>query len=65
MQGLAQLKICYLCDPEKNVECRQTECQELCFYTTKKEYSKDGKEYYFNGRRFIPVPEKKPKKFKP
>lgn len=49
-----QLKVCYLCDPLKNDECRKNECQEVCFYTTKKECSKDGKEYYFNGRRFMP-----------
>ena len=30
----------YLCDPEKNTECRKTACQDLCFYTKKRKYAK-------------------------
>ena len=24
----------YVCDPEKNTECKKTECQVMCFLTT-------------------------------
>ena len=30
----------YICDPEKNTECKKTNCQTLCFETTHKEFSK-------------------------
>lgn len=36
------MKIVYKCDPEKNAECKKTACQDLCFMTSKKEYSSDG-----------------------
>lgn len=32
-------KICYLCDPNKNKECRKTSCQKRCFCTQKEEYA--------------------------
>lgn len=35
----------YLCDPEKNKECKKTCCQKECKLTIKREYSKDGKRY--------------------
>ena len=38
----------YLCDPQKNVDCPKDICQTECFYTTKKEFSKDGKVYRYN-----------------
>jgi len=37
-----KMKIVYICDPEKNRECRKTSCQDLCFMTSNREYSIDG-----------------------
>lgn len=34
------MKSLYICDPEKNKECKKTLCQTDCFLTTKKEYEK-------------------------
>lgn len=33
----------YVCDPNKNVECKKTACQEDCFCTAKVEYARDTK----------------------
>jgi len=30
----------YLCDPEKNISCKKTECQKNCFATSKIEFAK-------------------------
>lgn len=30
----------YICDPDKNKECKKTSCQTDCILTTKKEYEK-------------------------
>ena len=38
----------YLCDPEKNRECKKTMCQTECFHCHKKAFSKDGKPLRFN-----------------
>lgn len=46
----------YLCDPNKNIECRKTCCYEhnlnplngKCMYTRDKRFSKDGKTYFYN-----------------
>lgn len=46
----------YLCDPDKNTECRKTSCYHMnmnpqygvCKYTTHQEYSKDGKTYIYD-----------------
>lgn len=38
----------YKCDPQKNNQCRKTDCQTSCFMTTHKEYSIDGKRYVWN-----------------
>ena len=35
MEGL------YICDPEKNTECRKGSCQELCFLTCDPRFKKD------------------------
>lgn len=43
-----QKKIFYKCDPSKNVNCRKGSCQNECKYTTKAEFSADGKKYRFN-----------------
>ena len=40
-----QPKYFYKCDPILNKECEKTSCQNECIFTTKKEYSKDGKKY--------------------
>lgn len=40
--------ILYKCDPNKFKECRKTACQELCQFTSHKEYSIDNKEYKYN-----------------
>lgn len=42
----------YLCDPEKNEECTKTHCQNDCFFTKNKEYSKDGNLYRYDGKKF-------------
>lgn len=44
-----ELPAVYLCDPEKNEECKKTCCQKECFYTIKASCSKDGKRYRYNG----------------
>lgn len=31
----------YICDPEKNTECKKTSCQTLCFETTDPRYRKE------------------------
>ena len=36
---LDPLEQLYVCDPQKNKECRKTSCQTDCFYTTQKECS--------------------------
>lgn len=40
----------YICDPKKNYDCRKTLCQEGCFFTENKEYSKapDDPVYFAN-----------------
>lgn len=43
----------YRCDPEKNKECRKTDCQRSCFMTTHEEYSVDGKKYVWDRDDFI------------
>lgn len=40
------LNFIYKCNPEKNKECKKTECQKSCFWTTHAEYSADNKKYY-------------------
>lgn len=40
--------IFYICDFERNKECKKTTCQKLCFHTLNPEYSVDGKRYRFN-----------------
>ena len=35
-------KILYVCDPNKNTECKKSVCQILCFHTPNKEFSLDG-----------------------
>ena len=35
----------FLCNPEKNTECKKADCQRSCFFTSHKEFSKDGKNY--------------------
>lgn len=40
--------IVYKCAPEKNTKCRKTDCQTLCFHTTERKYSRDGKKYIYN-----------------
>lgn len=40
--------IVYICDFERNKECKKTACQELCFHTLNPAYSVDGKRYRFN-----------------
>ena len=35
----------YLCDPSKNAYCTKEACQNECYFTKNKEYSKDNKEY--------------------
>lgn len=32
----------YLCDPEKNTECRKTACGKECHYTHRQAYSANG-----------------------
>ena len=32
----------YLCDPEKNTECKKSGCQTLCKHTLNKEFAKEG-----------------------
>ena len=34
----------YICDPQKNTECKKTACHTLCFLTLQKEFKKDGTE---------------------
>ena len=34
----------YICDPEKNTECKKTHCQTLCFKTTEPRYRKTDEE---------------------
>lgn len=41
---MANEKYCWLCDPEKNVDCKKDLCQTECFYTTCPRYAKDGAE---------------------
>lgn len=31
----------YICDPEKNTECKKTNCQKTCFSTLNPKYGKD------------------------
>lgn len=31
----------YLCDPDKNKECKKTGCQDYCFHTFNKEYARE------------------------
>jgi len=33
----------YLCDPEKNTECKKTSCQKECKHTTNPKYKKEVK----------------------
>lgn len=33
----------YICDPEKNTECKKTCCQTMCFETTDPRYQKEDK----------------------
>jgi len=33
----------YICDPEKNTDCKKTHCQTLCFRTTDPRYRKEDK----------------------
>lgn len=39
----------FLCDPEKNTFCKKSGCQIDCFLTTKREYSRDGFKYCYDG----------------
>lgn len=34
----------YICDPEKNTECKKTHCQTLCFKTTEPRYRETDEE---------------------
>ena len=31
----------FFCDPEKNLNCKKTECQHDCFFTTNRDFAKD------------------------
>lgn len=47
----------FLCDPEKNLTCKKSGCQIDCFLTTKRECSRDGYKYCYDGKAlksFIP-----------
>ena len=48
MSELYGSPIMYLCDPEKNKDCKKTMCQKECFHCHKKAFSKDGKPLRFN-----------------
>lgn len=36
------MKIFYRCDPKKYKTCKKRFCQDLCYHTCNKEYSKNG-----------------------
>ena len=40
----------FICDPNKNIQCKKTHCQTKCFFTKFKAYSKDGKPYHAGTR---------------
>lgn len=40
----AEKKKTYLCDPEKNTECKKTSCQTLCFEATDPRYRKENEQ---------------------
>lgn len=42
------LNFIYFCEPEKNTRCNKKDCQKCCFMTSHKEFSKDGKAFYWN-----------------
>lgn len=39
--GFEKVPELYLCDPEKNTECKKTSCQVLCKHTTNKAFEKN------------------------
>lgn len=39
IEGSERLPGVYECDPSKNVECRKTSCQTLCFHTQHRKYA--------------------------
>lgn len=41
VEGKELLPGVYVCDPEKNTECRKTSCQTLCFHTRHRLYATD------------------------
>ena len=44
----------YLCDPEKNTDCKKSECGQECFRTLKKECSLYGEPFqYFYKRKTV------------
>lgn len=40
--GFERVPKLYICDPEKNTECKKTACQQECKYTTNPAFKKDG-----------------------
>lgn len=44
IHGFEKVPVLYLCDPEKNTECKKSGCQNPCRYTTKVEFAKGGNE---------------------
>ena len=39
----------YKCDPKKNTECKKGyACQNLCFMTTRRDFSRDGKPHRYD-----------------
>ena len=44
----------YLCDPEKNTDCKKSKCGQECFRTLKKECSLYGEPFqYFYKRKTV------------
>ena len=40
--GFEKMPTLYICDPEKNVDCKKTFCQDLCWHTTNEKFKKEG-----------------------
>lgn len=48
----------YKCNPKLNNLCKKADCQKSCFMTTHKEFSKDGKKYFYDKGVLSVYPEK-------
>lgn len=52
-EKMNELNFIYKCNPALNTECKKTSCQKCCFMTSHKEYSIDGKKYFYTPQGYV------------